>query len=554
MVIPPEERGRPGQVKVLDFGLAKRQERTANPEDETRTIAAPLTETGMVMGTAAYMSPEQARGEKVDARTDLFSLGAVIYEMASGRRPFSKPLDWTTPSAAHLPAGLRPIVLKLLETDRELRYQHASEVRADLLRLKRDADRPPARRPPWKIAAAAAALLAFLAAGYLKLHSKPLFTDKDTIVLADFVNTTGDPVFDATLRQGLSVQLEQSPFLSLISDERIQEQLKLMGLAADAPLTPERAHDVCVRTGSAAVVEGSIAKLGSQYVLGLRAKNCRSGEVVAEEQAQVARKEDILKELSQIAVDFRKRAGESLATVAKLDTPLQNATTGSIDALKAYTTGWKLALAGEPSGSVALFQHAIELDPNFAMAYASMGRSYGDSWEPERASQSLTRAYELRAHANEVERLFIELNYYQQVTGDLEKARETAELWAQTYPRDVRPLGFLSYVYQELGQYKKSAEIGRRAVALDPTAFFTYNNLAWAFVQLNQLDDAEKTLRDATAHNLYFPEFAIMRYQIAFLKGDRAAMARVVAGAVGKPGEEDWIAAHESAALAYAAI
>jgi len=321
-----------GQVKVLDFGLAKLDERV--PDEETRS--GTLTEAGVIMGTLAFMSPEQARGEKVDARTDLFSFGAVLYQMSTGQRAFSKPLDWTTPAADPLPRELRPILLKLLEVDRDLRYQHASDLRADFERLKRDAAARQVGIPKkWKLAAAGAAVLGLAIAGYFYLHRTPTLTEKDTIVLADFENRTGDPVFDGTLRQGLTVQLQQSPFLSLVSDDRIRQTLSLMGQPADAPLTPAVAGEICQRTTSAAVLEGSITSLGSQYVLGLRAKNCRTGEVLADEQSQVAKKEDVLVELGLIASKFRTRLGESLATVKLHDTPLAEATTSSLEALKA---------------------------------------------------------------------------------------------------------------------------------------------------------------------------------------------------------------------------
>src|SRR5580658_8223158 len=355
-----------GDAKILDFGLAKLVPAGANvgaSQMPTATVEDLLTSPGATMGTLAYMSPEQARGEELDVRTDLFSFGAVLYEMATGRMAFTGTtaaivheaiLNRAPVPAARLKSELPPkfeeIVSKALEKDRRLRYQSAAEIRADLQRLKRDTDsaRLPgttnARTPTtfgthWKVMVlvAAATVVTLAASGYFYFHRTLKLTDKDTIVLADFTNTTGDPVFDGTLRQGLSVQLEQSPFLSIIPDQQIQQTLQMMDQKPDAKLTPEVAAEICERTASAAVLDGSIASLGSQYVVGLRARNCRTADVLDEEQVQAARKEDVLNALSQIASKFRTRVGESLSTVEKLDTPLEEATTSSLEALKAYS-------------------------------------------------------------------------------------------------------------------------------------------------------------------------------------------------------------------------
>ena len=550
IILAGPESSHPGQVKILDFGLAKLEERAVGPHDRTHTLEARLTRPGAVMGTLAYMSPEQARAEDVDARTDLFSFGAVLYELASGHRAFPKALDWTTPPAGPLPPELRQITLKLLEVEPRLRYQSASDLAADLQRLKRDRNAPPAPLH-WKWIAIAAATIALSAFAYFKLQSHAPLTDKDTIVLADFKNSTGDAVFDSILRQRLSVELEQSPFLKLISDKRIHEELTLMGQPPNAPITPERAHDICIRTDSAAVVAGSIDKLGSQYVLALSAKSCRSEAAVADIQVQVAAKEDVLKGLGQIAAQFRAKAGESLVTVQKLQSAPQPGTTASLEAWQAYNTGWRLLQAANFVGAIPLLKHATELDPNFAMAYATLGRAYLDLRQSSLAFEQLTKAYELRDRASQSERLFIILNYHREVTGDLEKARETAELWSQTYPRDPRPVGFLSSVYQMLGQSRKAADEGNRAIDIDPTFVFGYNNLAWAYLQLSQLDQAEKTLDIAAARKVYISEFTNIRFSIAFLKRDQNAMSKIAAAAVGKPDEEDYLCAQEAAALAY---
>ena len=364
------------RVKVLDFGLAKMR---AAPTREVDVTTMAGTQQGVVMGTAAYMAPEQARGEAVDHRADIWSVGLVLYEMVKGTRP---------PQAVRLRIEASPelerIVAKCLETERELRYQHAADLGTDLERLKRGFETTTTgglavagrARTRWRFVAAAAVAAAALVSAYVFAPRAATLTDTDTIVLAEFVNTTGDPVFDDTLRQGLAVQLQQSPFLSLISDERIRRTLPLMNQPADARLTPDIARAVCVRTGSAAVLEGSIAALGSQYVLGLHATTCATGDVLADEQAQAARKEDVLSTLGQIATRFRTRVGESLATVERHSTPLQDATTSSLEALKAYSTGMTLSLTSTQQSSVPFYERAVEIDPEFAMAHASLGFRY----------------------------------------------------------------------------------------------------------------------------------------------------------------------------------
>jgi hypothetical protein len=424
--------GRPGHAKILDFGLAQ-----LGAPDNT---GEPLTKPGMAMGTAGYMSRSRCW-------ESLWTHGRTCSPSGWCSMKWPRGRVWAPVAGVRLSAELSPelerIISKCLENDRELRYQHASEIRADLQRLKRDSDSTTSAKPGakrWRLAVpAAAAGLALFAAGYFYFHRTPKLTDKDTIVLADFTNTTGDPVFDGTLRQGLAIQLEQSPFLRLVSEQRIHQSLRLMGQPADARLTPELAKEICERTASAAVLDGSIASLGSQYVVGLRAKTCRTGEVLDEEQVQAARKEDVLNSLSQIASRFRTRVGESLTAVQKHDTPLAEATTPSLEALKAYSAGMKTGLSSSITG-VPFFKRAIEIDPQFAVAHAALGLMYGDMGESGLSEESTSKAYELRDRASDREKFFITASYELHVTGNLEKAQQTCESWVRTYPpRDDTP-------------------------------------------------------------------------------------------------------------------
>jgi eukaryotic-like serine/threonine-protein kinase len=567
-----------GHAKILDFGLAKVHpalDPRGGSAGKTLTVEEPLTGPGSALGTVSYMSPEQVRAKDLDARTDLFSFGVVLYEMATGTQPFRGESSGTIFESIlnrapvppvrlnpDLPAELEGIINKCLEKDRNLRYQHASEIRTDLQRLKRDTESlrgaaaiPIAARRK-AIVPAAAAVLAIIFAGYFYFHrplqATPKLTDKDTIVLADFINTTGDPVFDGTLRQGLAIQLEQSPFLSLVSDGRIQKALRLMGQPADARLTQDLAREICERTGGAAVLDGSIASLGSQYVLGLRARNCRTGDVLDEEQVQAARKEDVLNSLSQIATKFRTRVGESLATVEKYDTPLAEATTPSLEALKAYSAAWKVAASSGDAASIPFFQRAIDLDPKFAMAHAALGRMYGGTEEPALSAESTTKAYQLRDRASDAEKFFITVSYDLQVTGNQEKAQHTCEAWAQAYPREMLPHSFLArIVYHPSGQYEKSIEESKKAIGINPDFAIVYANLAFSYQYLDRLGEAESTIRQASDRKLEHPVLWVQRYDIAFLKGDKAGMERGAALGREKAGADDEISNHEAFVLAY---
>jgi len=416
-------------------------------------------------------------------------------------------------------------------------------------------DAKPGTRPSklWTVAAAGVAALAVAFLIYFYLHKTRKLTDKDTIVLADFTNTTGDPVFDRTLRQGLAVQLGQSPFLSLISEERIRQTLRLMGRPPDARLTPEFAREICERTASRAVLEGTIASIGSQYVLSLRATDCHTGDVLDDEQVQAARKEDVLTALGKIASHFRARAGESLASVQQHNTPLAEATTSSLEALKAYSAAWQAQATGGSVAAIPFLKRAIEIDPNFALAYAALGRMYDDLGESDLSAENATKANGLRDRVSDRERFFIGASYDLLVTGNFGTAEQTCNLWTQTYPRDPMPHAFLSGdVYTAIGNYKKAAEEANQAIALDPDFVVGYWNLAYAYEYLGQLREAENTLRRAAERKLEIPDFLVQRYDIAFLKGDKAAMQEAVAAAEAKSEAEDWISDHEALVLAYA--
>ena len=535
-----------GHAKVLDFGLAKvRPSGGGDATAATLTALADLTSPGSVLGTVAYMSPEQVRAEEVDARTDLFSFGTVLYEMATGTMPFhgnSQGLIFDgilnrTPASAvrlnpSLPQELERIIDTCLEKDRERRYQDASEVRADLERLKRDRDSGRTNSD---------------------FRRAPTLTDKDTIVLADFDNKTGDPVFDDTLRQGLSVELQQSPFLSLISDRQVQQQLALMGQPKEARLTTDVARQICERTASTMVLEGSIARLGSQYVLGLRARNCNTGDVLHQEQIQAARIEDVLNSLSEIARKLRTRLGESRATVEKHSTPLADATTPSLEALKAYSTALKVTLTDSYAASIPFYRRAIEIDPQFAMAHANLGLIYSATGESVLSAQSATKAWELRHRVSDRERFFIDFSYDRHVTGNLEKAYLTLESWLRTYPRGAPPdaqglLGGLST--HGTGRYERAIEMSLAKIAADPDFMLAYDNLAFSYFFLDRFPEAESALQQASKRKIEEQNVLVMRYTIAVLKGDQGQMDRVVALAKGKHGTEHRVAHAEALALA----
>jgi serine/threonine protein kinase len=575
-----------GIAKILDFGLAKLSAPDALPavtaSAGTTLEDSPdhLTSPGAALGTVAYMSPEQALGKELDARTDLFSFGTVLYEMATGKLPFqgatsaaiSNAILNQAPVAAvrlnpDIPQRLEDTINKALEKNRKLRYQSAAEICTDLQRLRRDSDfsraapvapsaglHPTRKSMQWGMVAATIIVIVILAiSGWLFFsHRAHALTDKDTIVLADFTNTTNDPVFDGTLQQGLSVQLEQSPFLSIISDQKIQQTLQLMGQKPDAKLTAPLTRDICQRTASAGVLEGSIAQVGSQFLLTLKAVNCVSGESLASTEAQASDKNHVLEALGKTASEIRNKLGESLNTVQKLDTPLEQASTPSLEALKAFSSGAKLQSTVGPAASFPFFRQAIELDPNFALAYARLGIAYTSVGEPSIAAGYTRRAYELRNHTSEPERYFISALFHKEVTGSIEKAEESCKLWIQSYPRANMPHVYLSgAIYPVIGQYEKAAEEAREAIRLGPDFPVPYAFLMFSNTSLNRLDEAKAAFGEALARKIYNPMYLPGLYQIAFLQNDASAMAQQVAKSAGQPAAEDELLSLEADTAAY---
>jgi serine/threonine protein kinase/Flp pilus assembly protein TadD len=568
-----------GRAKILDFGLAKLTtgaEGVGVSTMATATSGELLTSFGSTVGTIAYMSPEQARGEELDARTDLFSFGAVLYEMATGRMAFQGGTAAVVHDAilnrapiapsklnAELPPQMGAIIDKALEKNRKLRYQNATDIRTDLERLKRDSDS--ARLPTtteartssrlgkrWKIVVPAAiAVVALAAGGYLYFHPKPRLSEEDTLVLADFTNTTGDPVFDDTLKQAISVQLAQSPFLNILSYARIRATLRLMAKPSDTRLTPDVASDLCQRAGGKAYISGSISNLGSQYVIGLDATDCKTGDPITQEQVTADNKEHILKALDQAATKLREKLGESLSTVEKFDAPLDQATTPSLEALKALSVGIKALQEKGSAAAIPSFNRAIELDPNFAAAYEVLGISYSNLREPGLATKNLQKAYDLRDRVSEREKLRISGSYYLLATGELEKAIQVYELWAQTYPHNSEPFGNLGVDYTYLGQYKSAITASLEDLRLNPGSAAAYTNLVGLYPAVNQLDEANATYQQAIAHKVNNPFLHGNRYGAAFLENDTAEMQRQVASATGKPGEDELFSFESDTAAFY---
>src|SRR5271154_6113595 len=616
-----------GHAKILDFGLAKltpklgsvASDATADANEIAGVSAENLTSPGAALGTVSYMSPEQVRAKELDARSDLFSFGAVLYEMATGTLPFRgessgvifhEILDGDPVPAIRLnpdvPPKLEDIISKALEKDRETRYQHASDMRADLKRLKREtesrhgvagssgtvtaaqdtssqapfqstaqttmpssgsvpaagssasvkvAEVPVAgRKKLWKILVpAAVALVAAIVAGVFFLRPRPAaapLTEKDTVVLADFDNKTGDTVFDDALKQALAVQLGQSPFLNILSERKVEETLGLMGRPANERITRDVARELCVRTGSKAILLGTISNLGGQYVIGVDAVGCSNGDTLAEEQEEAASKTDVLKALSKAAASLRSKLGESLASIQKFDVPVE-ATTTSLEALKAFSMGITTSRTKGDAAAIPFFKRALELDPNFAVAYATLGLSYGNLGQASLSAENIKKAYALRDRVSEHEKYRISALYYTHVTGEIEQAIQVYEIWAKSYPQDLVPPNNLGSINSTFGQYDKALVETEESLRLEPNEVNGYGNLAQTYLALNRPDDAKNAIEQAQKHNLDGDFLHWTKYQIAFFNGDAAEMERQVVWAAGKPGSEDLLLSFQSDTEAY---
>jgi eukaryotic-like serine/threonine-protein kinase len=611
-----------GHAKILDFGLAKVTQpasrsslQPGEPSGVTveATVAEEhLTSAGSAIGTVAYMSPEQARGKELDARTDLFSFGAVLYEMATGMVPFRGDttalifqaiLDRAPVPAVRLnpdlPSKLEDIINKALEKDRNLRYQHAADIRADLQRLKRDTDtgravaassgsvaaaqesgsKPVVQQTPqpissassvapvasgssaaaipasgtasavgvtsppkksWMIPAVAALLIAALVGAglffFLRSRHTNALTEKDTVVLADFVNTTGDAVFDGTLKQALAVQLEQSPYLNLLPESRVREALRFMGRPPDTRISNDVAREICMRAGAKAMLTGSIASLGSHYVITLTALNAQNGDVLAREETEAESKEQVLKSLDKAASSLRGKLGESIGSVQKFTTPLEQATTSSLEALQAFSLGQAEHQRLEDDKAIPYLKRAVELDPNFALANATLGVAYANLTQGELSNTYISKAFDLKDRASEREKLYIEAHYYDIVTEDLDKAIEVYERWVQTYPRDTAPRDNLALRYQLTGQHEKALASSSAAMRIDPKDNYAYQNVADAYERLNRFDEARAVAEQAAAQNMG-DSVHFTLFELAVIRGDETAKRHEVEWFAGKPFE-----------------
>jgi len=595
---------RNGYVKVLDFGLAKLTETVdRSPSDaEASTRVLVQTDAGVVMGTSHYMSPEQARGKPVDARSDIWSLGVVIYEMVAGRTPFEgetstdvivaitqKDPPALARFAPDVPPELDWIVMKALRKDRDERYQTIKELSTDLRRLKQRlefeselersaaplsftrskisdltaAPTTPERAVPTaektashvssaeyiatgikrhKLAAALIALLVLVASAsafyFYKRSSHPL-TERDTVLLTDFANSTGEPVFDGTLKQALAVDLGQTPFLNLFPEDRVRETLRFMGRSPDDRITRDVGREICERQGIKAMLTGSIASLGSHYVITLEALNPRSGDPIAREQIEAESKEKVLSALGTVASNLRQKLGESLSSIQKYDVSIEQATTSSLEALKAFAMGNEERAKGRGRESLAFYQRAVALDPNFALAYARIGVFYVNQQQLETGKQYVQKAYELRDRVSERERLYITEKYYSYITGEIDKAVETLKTWARLYPNDFIPHNNLAVNYQILGNYEDAVKEGLEAVRLSPDNITARENVLGSFIGSGRIDEAEQTSREIERLN---PDSLIAhfsKYFFAFLLRDQAAMDREIEWSRGKPEEAE---------------
>ncbi len=578
-----------GVVKILDFGLAKllQASETQGPASDVDTQndlpahhhkpreATHLTRIGIALGTAAYMSPEQVRGATLDARTDLFSFGVVLYEMATGQRAFGGDTEAVvhaaiakqTPVPARklnpmLPPELEPVISKALEKDRAQRYQSAAAMCAELQAVRRGKEPltpPPSgtpllpKRKTWRLVAATAVavLLGLLGGGlYWRSRKGTVLTTKDTIVLGDFTNSTNDRVFDGTLRQALAIQLEQSPFLNVLSDQKMSETLKLMNRPVNERPTEEIAREVCLRNNSTALLEGSIAPVGEHYLITLKALDCQTGDSLASAEAEAENRNEVLKDVRKLANQLRETLGESLASVKKFDRPLEEATTPSLEALQAFTRARWVMMTGGGGDAIPYLSRALELDPNFPQARSALGETYFNLGQTGLASENLKKAYESRERVSQRERLTIEALYYIIVTGELEKAIQTYKEWSATYPGDYIPYSNSGDLHARLGQYDKAIAETLQSMKVAPENV-DYSNLMSIYTARGELDEAAAAFERARARNLDGLFLRDYMYYIAFLRNEDSVMQEQLAWAKGKPEVEDVLLSLQADTEAY---